>query len=295
MIHSTKFLKNDNKKIKIKKLYFIIFISLFIRASAFSQYFEKAPGYQGKTVIANTNFSYSPAIFAPNKNGIISWKAANLRTSIGGEYIFTKKDGVGIQLSAFKTAFQFDYPIYSNRHYEDQYNSGYRNVSISSNGVGYINAKSLGLYYKSYLNHIAPLGSYFKIQVEWLFYKVNYDSNEIISKMLYDDHEKDSYYDNYDPDYLPPYILENKYSALALNMKFGNQRILFDRIVLDFGIDFGTVLKGITGNYGWESWIELGPLAEEITTDNYIDRVSKARLFDLYSIGLDFGIGFLAY
>ncbi|MEA3495540.1 MAG: hypothetical protein U9R42_05830 [Bacteroidota bacterium] len=277
----------------MKKLYFIIFISLFISVSAFSQYFEKAPGYQGKTVIANTNFSYSPALFAPNKNGVISGKAVNLRTSIGGEYIIDKKRGVGIQLSAFKTAFEFDYPIEEMRHFTTTWSDdGYEPTRIRSDGLGYINAKSMGLYYKSYFNHIAPLGAYFKIQVDWIFYKVNYDSNDILDKIIYDNGHNNR---TYSPEYLPNYQLDKRYTAWSFNMKFGNQRILFDRIVLDYGIDFGTVLKGISGNSGWDSWIELGELSEEITTDNYFDLVSKARLFDLYFIGLDFGIGFLAY
>lgn len=276
--------KNHNKM----KLRFSL---IFIVAVLFSN--AQISGYMGKRcVISYSNyfmigfkgpgpFNSAPADESSptlNNANCLNFEYAykqNKMVCISGQYI-----GTGIAYNDGKTNGSFvgdlftstsDYPYPYNHKYVGDYSKPASLRSINF---------SIGL--KTFKRgFIAPVGRYRKMEVLIMFEKLKYDH---------------AHFAQQDPNSSDPqnYIISDfgtgqySFKNIAFAYTMGKQRILYDKIVLDYGIRFAysPALNIITLAAGDEY---------ATSTDSYFRRTCNLRMATEQLINFHLGIGFLAF
>lgn len=169
--------------------------------------YAQPPGYLGKTTLARLNIDFAPSIaygFSENLWG------PNFRYGLQIERVLTR------QFSAGLTAHRF-----INRVRYDDVNA------MAGEGVGLakIRAAAAGVQFRMYQfwrkGNIAPLGPYQQIELMYVGYRV-----EDLNKRY------------------PPGGLTDlgHYGDLAITLGAGSQRIIADKICIQFGAQVGTLL-----------------------------------------------------
>jgi len=214
---------------------------------------KKVPGYMGRKVIVSAEGGLS----FPILNKVFRDKTDNFALRYGGgiEIVVGTKSSLAANIDFGKTT--FDINTSSGIGYDYNTNSGTIEASIMT-------AK---LNYRSYTgDYVAPQGTYYGIGLSMS--KVDWEPTDP-SAVIYN--------------------LRPSYTRFGLNIEFGRNRILFDRLVLSYGARYNFTLAN-----------PVEKIDEGFYLDNTTSRVNTERAFNanlwMYNLlSLHLGIGFMPF
>ncbi len=239
----------------------ILFILLFVSEFSLGQ----ASGYMGRKLLITGELSFLNALFNPNHNfnkGLNKF-SFNIRSTTDIDYVVARNGSVGVTFDVLATGMEYKWK-------SDQYaellipnvNDQYNHSSIS--GYGY------GINYKVFRNPsrggIAPVGSYIKFDVMLLDVRLRpFDKNNDVGLSF-----------------------SNRFFTPMASFTLGQQRILWDFLILRTGIQVGIVPMGVS------SYLQsLGDGIERGTQQQDLRAHAEARLFSYYLLNVTVGVGFL--
>ncbi len=127
--------------------------------------------------------------------------------------------------------------------------------------------------------YIAPVGRYYKAEMLFMFEKLRYD-NEHFMKPVDDEPQNDTLYTLGTGEY--------SYRNFALTYTIGKQRVLWDKIVFDYGIRLA-----LTPAMNIVSMASIGDHVNSV--EIYYRRYSHSRVAHQQFVNIHVGIGFLAF
>lgn len=227
----------------MKKIFYIAFFCLSLLLAH-----AQAPGYMGKRFAAGYGFYFSPALVGSNGQGqsIIGSAHTNLTNSNAEtgtlafnslhegwvEYTTGKKFTVGFSARFYKSTFDNSNEVYI---VDGPNNSssgyGYQQSTQAPLGLYHIKGLNFSLYGKLYFGkYIAPWGRYFIFGPTLKTYTCTYDPNEM--KIAFKDEYGGAtvYYSKFGP-------TTQKFKGFDIMAGFGRNRILANRITLDYGFN----------------------------------------------------------
>lgn len=244
-----------------------LFISSFIAA--------QTPGYMGRhCMIGYSNNFFVSALGANTKStevGINSTHCFNF------EYVIKNRTNFCLSFQTLKTGLEpdesYDYSNYGNAEYDPK---PYVPMQVRSTNI----ALGFKFFRKG---TFAPVGKYRKIEMMLLLSKLNYEKNSF------------TYYDYNSSSTIRTSLGKGEYnfSSFAIAYTFGRQRVLFDRLVLDYGIQVA-VFPGIVLNTLGDGLFELGSSTGNIMEYD-LQRSTSMRLFTHQLFNFHIGLGFLAF
>ena len=198
----------------------------------------QTPGYMGKRLVAGYGFYFSPALFGSNGqgstffgrgqgNGSDGELAFNVLHEAYVEYALAKRFALGFSAKFYKTSYD--------NHKLASVNVPYQGTNINyygyPDGLYYIKGQNYALYGKLFnRNYIAPWGRYMMFGVNIQRFTCTYNPAEM--QLRYTSYS----YDNYPPvsDFGPP---EQTFTRFDVLFGFGRTRVIFNRIMLDYGFN----------------------------------------------------------
>jgi hypothetical protein len=202
-------------------------------------------GYLGKRTIFRFETNLSPSILLPNrdgKNGVLNFDYS-FNPNI--EFVVNEKNSVGAGIGWMKTKFNC----------EDNYYNLFPNL-------GDLDILNYSIYYKNY-KAIAPLGYYYKIQLDYWTYTPN---------MVY------QYYD-YSGNPTNDLYVDPGF-GLGFKIEYGKVFFVNDYIQIGTGCSVGMAFKG---------WREVSEI--DGTVPEWIDRALRRKYF----LGINLNIGILPF
>lgn len=200
------------------------------------------PGYRGKKISISYNILVSPALSSHNYNSNIGLTAFNSQNIFSVDYVVSRKKSIGLIYSYSRTALQYFPEELGDESFDDV-----APIKIFTNGLG------LRLrFYKGKPGSIAPLGKYNEIEFHLLKSRVH----EIVN-------EKDMF---------------NTTKFLFI-YGIGKQRVVFDRVLLEYGLRFGLVPGAL---------LALG------SDQSSLEKRVGLRILGQQGINFKIGFGFLA-
>ncbi len=241
---------------KIKRL-LILFIVLFVSNIALGQ----ISGYQGKRFLFSAVGLFSPCLSNPNANSNQGWKYMNFRKSFSLEYVINRKTALTFSYINFNSTIDpGEQQIFING--DNYYIEGLLGLRTNTLAIG------VKLFTKDW---IAPLGSFIKFDFEYMI-----SSLDSVSELT-----ANSYYNN-DIE-LEDFDNGKKYYHTGIYMTIGKQRVVFDRILLKYGIRAGVVIMAPRG------------VDQSIDSDKYLNYLIKRRLFSSSILNFQLGVGVLLH
>jgi hypothetical protein len=221
-------------------------------------------GYQGKrSSIEYANYFF-PAYYNPNANGKSGLLKLNDRNSLSFDYVITKHYSLGCSFEFFKT--KYKYPIIYDY-----------NEEINTNVLGDISSTLFGIHYKHFYTFLAPLGSYYRVDVCYIRFKTGFNREEIIKSQ------------NYSNANLIMDIKNDKYyNGLLVGVTYGYQRVYYDRLIVGYGFQIALNTLNI-------SLAELDQNAIDLSKDNYLKLTGQSRLTHHYFLNFFLGLGVLLF
>lgn len=219
---------------------------------------KKSIGFLGKRFLVGFDLKLSPAWFTSNYEGKHGGFCFDYDLSPNIEFVINKSLTMGVGYHYFKT--KFDY-VEDDFSYSE--NSGY-------NSPGDISVSGFNLFFKTYIDDHAPLGYYYKCQIDVLKYKSLMEYYKYIGFQ-----NNQSIYQYIDTP-------ETKWTA-GLRLEFGKTVFVNNYVYLGFGASAG-ILFG-----GWKGMTKVGfdPIS--------ISDMAAAKLLRSYTWGLNLSIGFLPF
>jgi hypothetical protein len=238
----------------------------------YSNYFMFAPKGPGPMSAQPSN-EFSPTFnnahcvnieYALNQRKMICFSGQYIRTGIAYD------DGkVGDGLFAGSFIYETETPYPNNNRYTGSYS---KPALLSSINVA-IGLKAFGSGF------IAPVGRYNKFEVILMFETVKYDYKK------FEHQDPNSSYGVYVKGNLG--TGEYSYNNVAVAYTVGKQRVLGNKIVLDYGLRIAyTPAANIVTLAGFDTVKDI---------DDYYKRESRMRMFRQQLINFHLGIGFLAF
>lgn len=281
----------------------IIFASLF---ASLLPAFAQVPGYCGKRYLIQYNATFAPEInpdtyLTTNSFGssIPSEIKLNLQHNFAIEYIVARDKTVGLTFGTTKTNFNgdflsgsgssggvFNYDIAASskifgvslKHFE--FSKGYSYTPYRYNDYMYF--KGMKKYYNPYGGYnsrssheggggfLAPLGNYTELLLQVIHSNLSPTYQSVITE-----------------GHLPEDVKDIK-SNLALSVTSGKQLILADRIILNFGLQFGCVLTAIPDAFKQNK--------DNLTSNqDLMNYYLNKKLTNLFAVNLKLGVGFLGF
>jgi hypothetical protein len=199
-------------------------ILFFLLAISFSSN-AQVSGYLGKRFTAGYDNYFFVTFAGPTNNNsnrttssVISLLGINTVHCVNFEYVIKNRTAICFTLQHFKTG--VDYRIHG--HYDRAYYTGDMKQPAS------LNSNNIGVGFKFFRKgYVAPVGKYIKIEFLLLFYKLKYNKDSFELKQ------------NNDFIKVPEGTGEYDFSNYSVSCTFGKQRILGNKIVLDYGIRIG--------------------------------------------------------
>lgn len=206
----------------------------------------QAPGYMGKRFAAGYGFYFSPALIGSNGQGqsILGSPNGGGHAETGTlafnslhegwvEYTTGKKFTVGFSARFYKSTYDnsadvdIPYGIFADQ------NTGYSYDQRDRQPLGFYHIKGINysLYGKLYFGkYIAPWGRYFTFGPTLKTYTCSYDPNEM--KVTFTDpyNNGNVYYSNFG-------AKEQKFTRFDIMAGFGRNRIVANRITIDYGFN----------------------------------------------------------
>lgn len=190
------------------------------------------------------------------------------------DYVLTKSYSLGFSYQFFKTGQRYT-ELGSNNYYTANYEaSNYLNIS------GYTIQINNKFFFFNRGTGLAPIGNYGKLSIGLITAQTKAKING-------------EYRNETETEYFTRYITYHNITTPVISGGFGNQSILFERIILDIGLDFAFVpgaLKGIDlfDNYS-DNYYSVLP---EV---NLAENEIQLRLQTFYLSSVKVGIGILLF
>lgn len=276
----------------MKKNIHLFFILLF-SASSFAQ----APGYMGKKLTIAYGNHFFPAIISANPNMNSGEEdiqfGINYNHCLTAEYILKPRFSMGASYQFFNTAMRMTKSF----HYDvSEIDGSYTSLDISYNPKPYkpfmIATKMFGISFKFFHpGSLAPLGKYRKIDLLFLINDVSYN-NYAFTQI------RNNSYNSGDV------VSRTKmgtgfysYKTMAIAFTFGKQRVLFDRIIIDYGCRIGIVPQGLLSAlvYDDDNPFTVYTDGNGNSFELYTKRNTHMRLFAHELFNFRIGLGFLAF
>lgn len=269
-----------------------ILFCFLLATVAFNAFPQLGPGYMGKRCTIGYGFSFSPTLFGSNGSEESFFGRGN---SPGGdlafnsahtglfEFAFKNRTSVGLSCTFFKTTFDNYQTVTA--YYTD--NQGYGSyLEASPTGFYTIKGLNCSLYFKFYhKRYVAPWGRYFLLGPTVNINRCFYDPS-IMYVTSYDQSYKVS-------DFGPQ---GQAFFRGDITFGFGRSRILFNRVTLDYGINFQLlalmqVAIDPAGGQSITDWFS----GEDITTANYFERTSGRRGREVNRVNAFIKVGYLLF
>ena len=232
----------------------------------------QASGYMGKKAVFKYNLHFFSAFTNPNANGVFGATSFNTQHHFTGEYVLNRKNAIGASVRFYNTSTDFDYPLeYTNT--TDPFSNN--TFLITPTEIAPISAVHIGLVWKGYFKYLAPVGPY--NQIEFGLSSATIDPPE--SMFTYDNTS------SFQQDEYKAFALNaSPYNNLYLAYKFGYQHILFDLLIVDYGLQLGCVFTGV------ETLFDTQP-----TNENYFEFHTNKRITNHNLINVSLGIGCIPF
>ena len=263
----------------------------------------QAPGYMGKKLTVIYNNYFSPALSYPNYQGNTGILAFNSRHSLGVDYVRARKRTIGIAIQHLRTRKDFEGSFGSTNIIDYQYSYSVNSAGVKTEtgkfpvqpfvqGQGgdiTISNTNFALYWKFFGNkYIAPWGNYHRIDFILMNYKIK-DNN--INGGTYQIQDYYYYTATGNSEYkyrtvnVPPPVDEKTYSGFMFAYGVGKQRILYDKLILDFGAQLGLMFSAAGAE---------GRMFEGYGTQTFNANMQK-RINNASWFNINIGLGYLAY
>jgi hypothetical protein len=240
----------------------IITFFLITSVPAFAQY---SKGYMGRRMILTINGMYFPASEATGRKA--DGFRLNTTHTAGIEFVAGNETSLCASAGFFKTGLTYDKRVYTRYSEGGIYYTGHSDIPVT------ISVKQFSIAIKKFRHRaIAPIG--FNLKWELFYQTGTVDFNK--------DHffwEKRDYFGTIR--LVNPSSGSISYKAIGFGFSIGFQRILFDRMVLDYGARLA-LCAGDDGPYS-------DPVVGNIMPKAYA-RVLGQQLFNVR-----IGLGFLAF
>ena len=245
--------------ISMKRIIYTIIISLMI-----SSYCEaQVSGYMGKRWLFMYDINARPTFSNPNENGNKGFTSLNVKNTVGVEFVAGRHLQMGVSYSFFNTCFDFDgLYIYTS---PDNMNSTY-----SPTAIGNISVKGVSYFMKFfYSDNLAPLGTYTKIQLDHYSWDWSFS----------------------DANNPPPanFVTSSSKSSYGLSLSVGNQRIFYDRVILNVSLQAGYLFSG----YNHSDLDD--PYSINGDSGKFMDLITSNRVFVHYLWSFNVGVGVLIF
>jgi hypothetical protein len=259
---------------------------IILTAVCFTTQAQLGPGYMGKRCAVGYGINFSPAVFGPNGQEASMLQIGH---SEGGEmafnsmhegfieYAFKSRTCIGFSGKYFKTTYANQAAL--------EYTGNY---SGSPAGMYTIKGIEYNLYFKFYpKRYVAPWGRYVILGAVFNRFVCFYDPSRM-NVQSYD-------YNTGKTTTISPFgATEQDYVRGDLKFGWGRSRILFNRITLDYGVNFG--IFALAGNvittvlFDGEDGFSSG-----LRTSDYIERTSKRRVRQVSSMNVFIKLGVLVF
>lgn len=284
---------------------------LLILSCTVSNGWAQISGYQGKRSVVTYNLMYFPALINPNANDNTGLASFNVNHLLKGEWVLSRKSSFGIQSRFYKSIVDFEDEnviytatitepsgrITSNpgSAYQVPFDDGFFGNGPSFDEKGNVSGFSLGMFYRAYTSKsLAPLGNYFQVGLESMSYKVTPIGNSLRNT----DYVRIGNNFNAIPTgstvSLPNVNEDSRWNSLAISFDFGRQRVIFDRLVWNYGIQNSYIIagEGVSGLQDLFLSDEIN--GREYDEDQYLATKGRRRLSSMLFLNIYMGVGFLA-
>ena len=250
----------------MKNIFSFLILFLFLQQMASAQ----VPGYMGKKAWVTADFNFAPAFFNMNQNHMVMKKgvldtearakgqnvwAINYRPEFNFEYLVGRDVALGLSYSLLKTGTVKE--LESTNPEID----GFHHDILKGNAIGF----HLKKFKYSKSASIAPIGYYWKLGIaasRWNTYSSKESTIGQFSKTV---------------------------TNPVLTLGVGKQKVLFDRFLLNTGMEFGwsflpkDVVDEIKGN-------EITPHAHDVSIHH-----AYSSMFGYYLFNMKVSVGYLAF
>jgi hypothetical protein len=261
----------------------ILFLLLVCSVKTFAQ----TPGYMGKRFSIGYSNYFFPAIIGPNPSGTTRQDKLSLNTahSINIEYTIKPKTNFcfSYQWQHLGVMPNRSYPVVTTDSSSGSYNTQYFEYNPAPFKNMQLKTNSIGIGFKFFGGGIlAPVGKYKKLELLLLFSNLTYPKNAFYIS-----------YSNYSyAEYTSIGTGSYNFKTFAITYTMGRSRVLFDKLVLDYGLRIGALPAGFFAFINSD---------EDFFTDNPIGferglkQDTNMRLLRQQLINFHIGIGFLAF
>ena len=262
----------------MKKIIFVLVIISFVPFVN-----AQVPGYMGKRLTIGYANYFNLALLGPTREnfdvGFNSTHCINL------EYSIKNRTNLCFSFQAMNTGVEDHQHFYYN--FKDQYGNEH-NVAYAYNlnVPMQLYSHNIGVGLKFFKGGtFAPVGKYNKLEFLLFFTHLTYNNKAFVAS------ENTNQTFGYNPPKQAVGTGDYSYKTFALIYNFGRQRILFNRIVLDYGTRIGIVPGGFIPILD-DTTVSL---VNDMSPENLFKYDTYARLFRYQLINVHIGIGFLAF
>lgn len=264
-------------------------LSLFVLISSIST--SQVSGYLGKRFTVGYSTYFMIGLKGPGANSAAAKhlfsSTINNTHCLNFDYTIKQRKNICVTLQYFKTGIA--------------YSKGEAGFFVSEHGMGeycypdrvayrgkfsvpaQLSSFNFGLGYKLFQKGcVAPVGKYQKFEFLLLFQKIKYDNKNFAMA------DPDNF-NNPDIPIAAYGLGEYTYRDVTLTYTIGKQRVLFDCIVLDYGLRIGLAPAGV-GAVVFDDFFYDPSSIEEL-----YKKESRKRVFRHQLINFHLGIGFLAF
>ncbi|MDF2437932.1 MAG: hypothetical protein K0Q95_2308 [Bacteroidota bacterium] len=239
----------------------------------------QSPGYLGKHVTLGYSNNFFPALIGPVAKSYN--KGLNSTHGLNFEYTIKNRTNFCFSFQRFRTGVNINHTFIQSK--VDSFGNT-RNTTYNFDSKEPLLLQTNGLCFGFKFfdpGVLAPVGKYRKFELVLLFSKLTYGGKSFI---IFDN------YTNANPIKGKIGTGEYKFNSFALTYSLGRQRVLFDLLVLDYGIQFGVVPAALVATLNMES--DYSSLS---TLESVLRQETNRRLFRYETINLHIGLGFLAF
>jgi hypothetical protein len=272
------------KKVQSFIICFIFSISIY----------AQIPGYLGKRFVPSISADLWPSLIGPTNSsdqGLNFTPALNIDYVTGKHTLFSmsyQRVSTGLNLLKSDEVLSYYYSTSNQSYYYYlQYKSGYSKNSALKNKPIQLTSNNFSIGFKLfYGGTFAPVGKYIKPEVSLLFENVIYDrfafrpNNPNPDTTIYLDFSK-----------MPIGRGEYQFTSFVISITAGRQRILFDKIMVDYGVRIGMAPLAILSKFSFkdDENQSIGKMEEHIKKD------SDDRMLRFQLISLHLGIGLVSF
>lgn len=265
-----------------------VFLVIAIVLKSTFSFSQITPGYMGKRFTIGYSNYFMVAGIGPSANASSSSGEIGLNTThcLNLEYTIKNRTNFCLSIQKLKTGMN---PSEMYVEYYDgfNYSSFTATYSVKPYKPMQINSFNIGLGFKFFQSGtLAPIGKYKKVELLMLFNHLEYKRN---SFLYYDYNSSQSVYGQFGTgDY--------QFNTVALSYTMGRSRVLFDRLVFDYGIRFGIVPAAVFTTLFYEERDNYSTAyVSSIEIKNQFRNDTYTRLFRYQAINFHLGLSFLTF